>query len=116
MAASLRRHPLLFLLQTLPLAREAALLFFLLAGHAHDAEGALIAINVAIQTIGQGCGIAFVGFDLPAVFIPIARAHDIIGDPHSLQLAVQRVTKRAGFVTDRKSTRLNSSHLVISYA
>src|ERR1019366_10183243 len=42
---------------------------------------------------------ALVGFDLPAVFIPIARAHDIIGEAHSLQLAVKRVTKRAGFVT-----------------
>src|ERR1035441_4630285 len=93
------RQPLLFLLQTLALAREAALLLFLLAGNAHHAEGAQVAVDVAIQAIGQGRGIALVGFDFPAVFIPIARTHDIIGDAHFLQLAVERVTKRAGFVT-----------------
>src|SRR5256885_12673876 len=38
------------------------------------------------------------------------------GVVHALDHHVGRVSRRVGWVQDRKSTRLNSSHLVISYA
>ena len=43
-------------------------------------------------------GIALVGLDLLAVFIPVARPHDVVGGAHLLELAVQAVTKGTGLV------------------
>src|SRR5690606_40498600 len=53
-------------------------------------------------------------------------AHDAVGDPVDVglahergritALAIDRGGEQAGIVEDRKSTRLNSSHVKISYA
>src|SRR3989454_9295341 len=61
-----------------------------------------------VQGEGQDVGGA-VFFPVPA----IEDAHAPIGDQHQAQL---RAVGARGRQEDRKSTRLNSSHLVISYA
>src|SRR3984957_2595678 len=99
MTAPLCGQPLLFLLQTIPLAREAALLLLHLGGNAHHTKRLAIAADVAIQTLGHGQSVALVRLDLLAVFVPVPRTNDVISHPYPLQSAMQRVTEGAGLIT-----------------
>ena len=80
------------------MSREAARLLLFRAGHPHDTERVLIAVDVAVQVQRQLLGVPFVGLDFLAVLIPVTRAHDIINGAHLFQLPMQVVAKRTGLV------------------
>src|ERR1035438_7172542 len=80
-------------------------------------------ISTYAGTISAGAGVAgFSGDGGPAVlaklFQPFQLALDTTDDLYIADWGNSRVRKitPAGTITDRKSTRLNSSHLGISYA
>ena len=98
-AAPLGRQAQPLALKTFPLPRKAALLLLLRSGHPDHTKRVLIAVDVAVQVQRQLFGVAFVGLDLLAILVPVARPHDIIDHLHPLQLAVQAVAKGTGLVT-----------------
>ena len=83
-AASLCGQALALALETLPLPRDAPLLFLLGAGNPDHTEGVMVATDIAVQVQGQLLGVAFVGLDLLAVLIPVAWPHHVVGNSHLL--------------------------------
>jgi hypothetical protein len=80
------------------LSAQAALLFLLGGGHAHHAQGAVVAADIPVEGFGEGSRIAFIGFDLLAVFVPVAGTYDEVLCTEGFEFAVQAVSKRTRLV------------------
>src|ERR1700757_1858897 len=99
MTPSLRGQSQLFMLQALPLPRNAALLFLLRAGHPYHTECFMIPAHVTVQRQRQLLSISFVGLNFLAILIPVLGSHNVIGGPQLLEFAMQTVTERPGLIT-----------------
>ena len=98
MASALSAQAFYFFEKGITLAASATCAFFGFRRYANHGEGILIAVDVAIQIAQECYRIAFIGFHLLPVLIPIVWTYDEVGDPHGFKLPVQGVTEAACFV------------------
>src|SRR5205807_6502736 len=73
----------------------------------HDAARPVVVYDVDLDALGEGLLDGVV--DAAVVVLPV-------GEQRTHLATLERLERRLDSVQDRKSTRLNSSHLVISYA
>ena len=84
--------------QLLALPVDSALLFLFFRGHAHQRQGATIALDEAVQLQAERLGIEPVGFYPPVALIQLLWANHVTVNAQCTQLALQAKTKPARFV------------------
>jgi len=84
--------------QLLALPVDSALLFLFVRGHAHQRQGATIALDEAVQLQAERLGIEPVGLYSLVVFIQLLGTGHMTVDRERTQVALQRKTKSARLI------------------
>ena len=98
-------------LETLAQTALTALPFFRLGRHPHQGQRVGITGDETVQRIEHGQRIGAVGLDPFVLFIPIARAHDVIRHTQGGELPVQSIAERPGFIAGNDAPALGDMFL-----